>query len=122
LAGALAQVGAALVQLQAWDEAESVLREALSLRERLEPDAWTTFNAQSLLGEAVAGQQKYADARPLLVHGFDGLKARAARIPAPLRALRLGEAADRLARLCEAQGEKEEAAKWRQEAETIRKP
>jgi tetratricopeptide (TPR) repeat protein len=122
LAGALVQGGYALVQLQAWDEAEPALREALSLREKSEPEAWTTFNSRSLLGEALAGQKKYTEARPLLVQGFDGLKARAAQIPEPLRALRLGEAADRLVRLCEAQGMPEEAAKWRKEAEAVRKP
>jgi len=122
LAVALALSGYALVQFQAWSDAEPVLREALSLREKLEPDAWTTFNTRSLLGEALAGQKKYADARPLLVQGFDGLKARAAQIPDPFRVLRLGDAADRLVRLCEAQGMKEEAAKWRKEAEAVRKP
>jgi hypothetical protein len=122
LANAMAQGGSSLLQLEGWDEAEPVLREVLRLREKLEPDAWTTFNARSLLGGALAGQKKYADAEPLLVQGFAGLKARAAQIPQQYRTLRLGEAADRLVRLCEAQGKKEEAAKWRKEAEAIRKP
>jgi tetratricopeptide (TPR) repeat protein len=122
LAGALAQNGYSLTQLEAWDEAEPVLREALRIREKIEPGAWTTSNVRSLLGEALAGQRKYADAGPLLVQGFDGLKARVAQIPEPFRALRLGEAADRLVRLCEVQGKKEEAAKWRKEGEAVRKP
>jgi tetratricopeptide (TPR) repeat protein len=122
LAGALVQAGQSLVRLGSWDEAESVLREALRLREKLEPEAWNTFNAQSLLGEALAGQKKYADAESMLVQGFDGLKARAAQIPEQYRALRLAEAADRLVRLCEAQGRNEEAAKWRKEREATRKP
>jgi tetratricopeptide (TPR) repeat protein len=122
LAGALAQGGYNLVQLRSWDEAEPVLREALRLREKLEPEAWTTFNTRSMLGEALASQNKYADAEPLLVQGFDGLKARAAQIPEQFRALRLTEAADRLVRLCEAQGKNEEAAKWRKEREAARKP
>jgi hypothetical protein len=122
LASALAQDGAALVELGHCDDAEPVLREVLRLRERLEPEAWTTFNARSLLGGALAGQKKYADARPLLEQGFAGLKARAEQIPEPYRAPRLGEAADRLVRLCEAQGKPEEAANWRKEAEAVRKP
>ena len=122
LAGVLAQVGNALVELESWDEAEPVLREALRIRVEREPDAWTTFNSQSLLGAALAGQKKYADAAPLLMQGFDGLKARSAMIPEPVRALRLSEAADRLVRLCEAQGKKDEAATWRKEAEAVRKP
>ena len=43
---------------------------------RRQPDAWTTFNAKSLLGEALAGQTKYADAEPLLLAGYEGLKAK----------------------------------------------
>jgi tetratricopeptide (TPR) repeat protein len=121
LATALVQAGVSLVQLEAWDEAEPVLREGLRLREKLDPEAWNTFNALSLLGAALAGQKKYADARPLLVQGFDGLKARAAQIPEQYRAPRLSEAADRLVRLYEAQGKKEEAANWRKEAEAVRK-
>jgi hypothetical protein len=121
LANALVGAGANLVQLEAWDEAEPVLREGLALREKLEPEAWHTFNARSLLGAALAGQKKYADARPLLVQGFEGLKARTAQIPERYR-VRLHEAADRLVRLCEAQGTNEEAAQWRKEAEAVRKP
>jgi tetratricopeptide (TPR) repeat protein len=122
LGGALTDGGYNLVQLGAWGEAEAVLRESLRIREKEQPDAWNTFNTRSLLGAALAGQEKYADARPLLVQGFEGLKARAAQIPEPVRALRLGEAADRLVRLYEAQGKKEEAAKWRKEAAAVRKP
>jgi tetratricopeptide (TPR) repeat protein len=122
LASALAKSGGDLAQLDAWDEAEPVLREALSLREKLQPEAWTTFNARSMLGGVLAGQKKYAAAEPLLVQGFSGLKARATQIPEQYRALRLGEAADRLVRLYEAQGKKEEAARWRKEAEAVRKP
>jgi tetratricopeptide (TPR) repeat protein len=122
LAGALAQGGLTLLQLEAFNEAEPVLREALRIREKALPDAWNTFNARSMLGEALAGQKKYADAEPLLVQGFEGMKKRSAQIPAPFRALRLTEAVDRLVRLSEAQGKKEEAAKWRKEREALGKP
>jgi tetratricopeptide (TPR) repeat protein len=122
LAGALAQLGYSLVQLEAWKEAEPILREALRIREKVQPEAWNTFNARSLLGEALARQKQYAEAEPLLVQGFAGMKQRAAQIPPAFRALRLGEAADRLVHLNQALGRNDEAAKWRKEAEAVKKP
>jgi serine/threonine protein kinase len=122
LAAALAQYGQILVQLKAWMEAEPVLRESLTIREKSQPDVWNTFNVESLLGEALAGQKKYTEAEPLLVQGFEEMKQRAAQIPEPYRASRLSDAAGRLVRLYEALSKKDEAAKWRKEAEGVRKP
>ena len=44
-----------------------VARESLAIRETQTPDAWTTFNSQAILGAALLGQTKYADAEPLLL-------------------------------------------------------
>jgi tetratricopeptide (TPR) repeat protein len=114
LAGVLAQAGQTLVTAQAWAEAEPVLRECLTIREKQQPDAWTLFNTRSLLGAALLGQQTYADAEPLLLAGFAGVKQRAATMPPQARP-RLAEAAERLVRLYEATGKPAEAAKWRAE-------
>ncbi len=122
LAGALALGAGGLLQMKDYREAESILREVLRIREKAAPEAWTTYNTRSMLGEALAGQKKFADAQRLLVQGFAGLKKQAAQIPAAVRTVRLVEAADRLVRLYEALGKKEEAAKWRKERETIGKP
>jgi hypothetical protein len=66
-------------------DAESVLRPCLATANQNFPDYWITSYAESLLGGALLGQKKYAEAEPLLVHGYEGLKAREARIPAPER-------------------------------------
>src|SRR5262249_52355633 len=50
LAAALAFLGLTLERQQHYAEAEKLLREALAIREKHEPDAWTTFNTQSVLG------------------------------------------------------------------------
>jgi hypothetical protein len=113
-AGELAALGLNLLQQQKWTDAEAVLRDCLVIRQKQEPDAWTTFNVQSLLGGALLGQKKYADAEPLLVKGYEGMKQRAAKIPPPARR-RLSEAVERLVALYEATGNKEEAATWRKE-------
>ena len=63
----------------------------------------------SLLGEALRGQCRYAEAEPLLVAGYEGLEAREATIPPPGRP-QLAEAADRVVALYEAWGRPEQAA------------
>src|SRR5262249_13962837 len=113
-AGELASLGLNLLHQQKWTDAETVLRECLPLREKTQPDAWNTFNTQSMLGGALLGQKKYADAEPLLLAGYAGLKERAAKIPPPGK-IRLTEALERLVALYEATGKKDEAAKWRKE-------
>jgi hypothetical protein len=67
-----------------------------------------------LLGGSLLGQQKNADAEPLLRAGFAGMKRRAAAIPPPSTP-RLAGAAERLVRLYEATGQAAEAAQWRAE-------
>ena len=78
-----------------------------------------TFNTESLLGGSLLGQKKYAEAEPLLLSGYAGLKEREKTIPPPGK-VRLPEAAERLAQLYEATGKKDEAAKWRKELEAAR--
>ena len=58
-----------------------MLRECLAIRVKKQPDAWSTFNTQSKLGGVLLGQKKYADAEPLLLQGYEGMKQREAKIP-----------------------------------------
>ncbi len=46
LAGILAQSSRTLLTLKAYADAEPLLRECLAIREKTEPDSWTTFNLQ----------------------------------------------------------------------------
>ena len=95
-----------------WSEAEPILRECLAIRDKVIPDLWQRFNTMSQLGGALLGQGRYAQAEPLIVGGYEGLKAREAKIPAPSRP-RLREAAERVARLYDAWGRPDEAAAWK---------
>ena len=114
LANMLWQHGTALLPLQAWQEAEILLRECVTIREKIAPDAWTTFNANSLLGGSLLGQKKYKDAEPQLLKGYEGLKAREKTIPAQLAA-RLPEALDRLIQFYTETNKPDEAKKWQAE-------
>jgi tetratricopeptide (TPR) repeat protein len=68
--------------------------------------------AQLARAECLVGQKKYAEAEPLLLQGDGGRKQREAKVPPPFRAIRLKEALERLVRLYDAIGKKEEAARW----------
>ncbi len=105
-----------LLSDQNYEGAEPLLRDSLTIREEKEAGNWTTFYTKSLLGAALAGQKKYADAQPLLLGGYEGMKAREAAIP-PSAKIRLTEALVRLVQLYEAWEKPGEADKWRKELE-----
>jgi serine/threonine protein kinase/tetratricopeptide (TPR) repeat protein len=111
-ASVLAQISLDLLQVRQFVAAETYLKETLAIREKVRPDAWTTFNTQSMLGGALLGQKKYADAEPLLLAGYEGMQKRQAQIP-PQGKARLTEALQRLVQLYDAWGKADEAAKWR---------
>src|SRR5258708_849453 len=100
-------------------DAEKPLRDCLRIREKAQPDAWATFNTKSLLGEALLQQKYHADAEPLLVQGYQGMKKCAAKISPQLRTVRLKEALERLITLYDATGKKDEAAKYRKELDAL---
>jgi tetratricopeptide (TPR) repeat protein len=120
-AGQLAELGSNLLQQQKWAAAESTLRGCLAIRQKLAPDAWTTSNTESMAGGSLVGQKKYVEAEPLLIKGYEGLKAKAKEIPSHGR-MRLPEAAERLVRLYEDWGKPTEAARWKKELESLRPP
>ena len=73
LAGMLAQMSLRLSEQKKWAVAEPLLRECLAIRERTQPDVWSTFNTKSTLGGSLLGQKKYSDAEPLLLTGYQGM-------------------------------------------------
>ena len=110
----LTMIGRTPLEMKEFAEAEPLLRESLAIREKAEPDTWTTFDTQSMLGGALLGQKKYADAGPLLLKGYEGMKAREKTIP-PQGNTRLPEALDRLVGLYTATDKPDEAKTWRAE-------
>ena len=110
---ALAANTLTLISQGKFAQAEPLARECLALREKMIPDDWRTFNARSLLGGCLLGQMKYAEAEPLLLSGYEGLKQREDKIRPAARELRLQEALQRLVQLYEATGRAEQAAEWR---------
>jgi hypothetical protein len=97
--------------------AEPILRECLAIREQRQPEEWSTFDTRSLLGGCLLDQKQYALAEPLVLSGYEGMKAREARIPPP--GPRLIEAADRVVKLYEAWDKKDKASQWRAKFEHL---
>jgi serine/threonine protein kinase len=94
-------------------EAESLLRAALSIRERKTPDEWLTFETRSLLGTNLLGQKRFAEAEPLIVLGYEDMKAHEAKMPTRSKP-QLSRAAERVVRLYEAWGKSEEVRIWKE--------
>jgi serine/threonine protein kinase len=113
-AGLLAQVALELIDCGQHAAAEPLLRECLTLREKTQPDAWTTFRTMALLGGAMLDQKKYAEAEPLLLKGYEGMKQREKTIPKG-GASRLPEAVDRLIELYTATNQPDALKQWQAE-------
>ncbi len=115
-AAALGVRGSMLLMEKKPAEAELKLRDCLMIRQKIQPDDWTTFDTESTLGEAVLDQNRFADAEPLLLSGYQGLKQREQTIPSQDK-LRLTAALERLVKLYERWGKVDTAIKWRRELE-----
>jgi eukaryotic-like serine/threonine-protein kinase len=113
LAGDLGRLGRNLLNQSNWLEAESVLRECLSILEKALPNDWRRFTAMSRLGGALMGQRRYAEAEPLVVQGYEGMKLHEARIPAGGFNILL-EAADQVVALYEAWDKPRQATEWKE--------
>ena len=112
VAETLGDLGWHLIRTKRYVEAETYLREALMTWQTKRPDDWITYQTLSLLGESLSGQKKFAEAEPLLLSGYEGMKSRETKIPAPLKD-RLVQAGERVAKLYELTGRKAESAGWR---------
>jgi tetratricopeptide (TPR) repeat protein len=112
LAGHLAEFGRYLLDQTRCLEAEPLLRLALAIREKANPDDWIRYDAMSLLGGTLMAQGRYAQADPLVVAGYEGMKVREDRILNRDR-FRLRAAAERVIRLYEAWGQTDKAAAWK---------
>jgi tetratricopeptide (TPR) repeat protein/tRNA A-37 threonylcarbamoyl transferase component Bud32 len=113
LAGFLLQIAQVFVRTNQHAAVEKYLREALAILEKLAPTNWATADTKSQLGGALLAQKKLAEARPLLLAGYEGLRKAPAK---PKQAsVTLAAALDRLIRLAEAEEKPEEAKRWREE-------
>jgi serine/threonine protein kinase len=112
LTGVLAQLTLILLEEKKFTQAEPLARECLEIREKKVPDDWRTFNSRSLLGGALLGQKNYADAEPLLMSGYAGMKQRGEKLDS-WGGLRVQQALQRLVQLYQDTNQPEKAAEWK---------
>ncbi len=93
-------------------EAEAAAREAVRSCEGFGPDGPHAYEAISVLGAIRIVQKRYAEAEPLILSSYEGMKAREAKIPA-IKRFRLRQVAKRVVALYEAWGKPEKANEWR---------
>jgi tetratricopeptide (TPR) repeat protein len=94
---------------QRYAEAETLLREAMSGTGNQDLRVWDTFDRQSLLGASLLGQGKYAEAEPLLIAGYEGLKKLSPAISVDAN---FPEAGRRLVRLYSGWEKPDKANEW----------
>jgi tetratricopeptide (TPR) repeat protein len=94
------------------DRAEAVLRECILIRDRVAPEDWLTYRTRAQLGGLLMDSQRYSDAEPFLIQGYEGMAARMDRIP-PVARAQVAEAGRKIISLYEAWGRQEDASAWR---------
>ncbi len=109
----MVRVGDYLIVGEQYADAEPILREGLAILQKERPGDWETSHAHTLLGAALFGQKKYAEAEPWLIQGYEGLKAREAQIPQLLAGYLVAGACKEVCELYESWGQPEKAAVWR---------
>jgi hypothetical protein len=100
-------------------DAEPLLRKSLEIREKTRPKDWITFYTRSLLAASLLGQKKYAQAEPLLLTGYEGMKQREEKIPSRFNVY-LTEALERLVQLYDSWGLKDKADEWRMKLTAVK--
>ena len=100
-------------------EAKSLARECCDLYEKLLPDDWRAFETRSLLGGILLAGRHYAEAEPLLLSGYDGLKEREQRTPA-CNTRCLKQTAQHLIDLYESTSQPAKAADWKKRLEGLK--
>jgi hypothetical protein len=119
IAACLVAIGECRVMLAKYVTAEAALRDSLAILQKKQPNDILWHHSTSLLGAALAGQQKYADAEPLLLQSANVFKANAAKLPAPVRPLVLA-AVQRVIDLYDAWQRPDDAQHWRKELEKLK--
>jgi serine/threonine protein kinase/Tfp pilus assembly protein PilF len=105
--------GAALLKRQQWVEAEQLFRNGPW---RPNHTYYELSYRQSMLGEALLGQKKYAEAEPLLLEGYEEMKKqKEQRWPILWDVTLIPDALDRLIALYTATNKPDELKKWRAE-------
>jgi non-specific serine/threonine protein kinase/serine/threonine-protein kinase len=112
LADTLVALGRARLEQGEANLAEPCFREAAEIRHQVLQGHWLTASVDSLVGACLVARGEYAQAEPLLLKGYQGLRA-AKGAPA----MRQQQARDSIIKLYEAWQKPEKAAEWKKGAD-----
>jgi serine/threonine protein kinase len=108
---ALSSLATTLRRQQRFAEAEPLYRECLASRETNCPKAWYTHYTRAMLGATLVGKRRFDDAEPLLMSGYEGMRARESSIRERNKVL--AETLQNIVQLFEATSRPELADEWR---------
>ena len=111
-AAVMAELALDYVSLGKFAEGERLAREAMETYRRKLPDGWEAFRAESLLGASLAGQERYTEAEPLLLAGYQGMLVRRQRMTAGVMYY-LDHARDSIVHLYQAWGKPDKVTEWK---------
>jgi eukaryotic-like serine/threonine-protein kinase len=115
IASPLAALGEALLERKQFVAAAAALQRSREVLAKHTPTTkWLPADVTSLLGAALTGQQKYAEAEPLLIGGYEGLRD----VEGSPRS-RLRKSLERLVAFYIAAGRPADATPWRARLQTI---
>jgi eukaryotic-like serine/threonine-protein kinase len=109
LRNALAELAWTYLLVGKYIEAEPIARECLAICQKTLPDDSGTFWVQSMLGESLTRQKRYAEAEPLLLAAYDGFEKHEDEIGTDWRAR---EIIASMAHFYEATHQPEKVAEW----------
>jgi serine/threonine protein kinase len=108
----LGELGEVILAERRYFAAGQVLRDALRMYDKTHLDHWRRYWVASMLGASLDAQGDHAQAEPLLLAGYNGMKERAGIIPADNRPS-ISQARAAIVRLYEAWGKPGKAEEWR---------
>ncbi len=107
------------ISLERFGEAEKILREEMPPANSKQAKAWNGHQMRAILGIALLKQNNLAEAEPMLLDGYRGMKDTPATIPIPIRNKRLAECLTCLCQIYESTNQPEAARKWKKELEGL---
>jgi tetratricopeptide (TPR) repeat protein len=110
---------ALLMDRKKFAEAELKLRECLDIRQRNDPEGWKTYEAKSMLGEALLDQRKFPESEPLVLTGYEGMKSLSDKMPSQDKP-RLMKSLERVIMLYDAWGKTDTAKNWRKKLQAAK--
>jgi eukaryotic-like serine/threonine-protein kinase len=106
-----------LLAEEKYAQAEPLARSCLAIREKQMPNDPRVFYVRTLVGACLLGQNRYQEAEPLLLSGYEGIQQRAGLIHWEGRYI-VTDALARLVKFYEVTGKADLATEWKQRLET----